>query len=60
MNYILLHDKDKNTLKIPGYTLTECLEALLIAIRSLPKNDQEKIKSIQHKILDECIGDLFE
>lgn len=60
MNYILLHNKDEDILKIPGYTLTECLEALLITIRSLPKSDQEKIKSIQHKILDECIGDLFE
>jgi len=59
MKYILLHDKDEDTLKINGYTPTECLEALLIAIRSLSKDEYEKIKLIQHKILDECIGDLL-
>lgn len=54
--YVLLHNKDENTLSISGYTNEESLEALLIAIRSLSYEEREKLKLMQRKILHECIG----
>ena len=54
-DYILIHTKDEDTLRVTGYTLNESLEALLVAVRSLPRNKQEKLKYLQRQILNECL-----